>query len=147
MKCFILVLLIVSACSFASKPSTPSKEYLNSLSPNERGIALEYEAKLKEEFFHHLGVLTVERLEILLKLREKILADSAESSQIFIDGIIFQEARVIYGSSKVRELTEYQKSILLRFKNSIEENELAFSGKNAERNKIRLKEILEGISY
>ncbi|MCG7551192.1 hypothetical protein [Pseudoalteromonas sp. Of7M-16] len=143
----MLVFLVVSVCSFASKPSTPSKEYLDSLSPNERGIALEYEAKLKEEFFQYLSVLTVERLEFLLKLREKILADGAGSSQQFIDGIIFQEARIIYSSGKVRELTEYQKSILSRFKSSIEKNELVFSGKNAKRNEIRLKEFIENIAY
>ncbi|KAF7786124.1 hypothetical protein PRUB_a0593 [Pseudoalteromonas rubra] len=126
----------------AGKPITPSKAYQNALSPEEKSIALEYEVLLKKEFFEHLDVLSAEKLELLLKLRDSIISDGAARSQALIDVRIAHEALTVFRYIGVRELTEYQRSVLKKLESSMSENRLELSDKRLEKKIDRLKEAM-----
>merc|ERR1711916_213172 len=110
---------LVSFSCFASKPITPSKEYLNSLSPDDKAIVLEYEALVKSEFFQHLETRSVDKLLLLITLRKSIISDGATPTQALVDKIILQEALRIYKFNIDKGLTEYQKSAFKKLKKSL----------------------------
>ncbi|WP_010386404.1 hypothetical protein [Pseudoalteromonas rubra] len=142
MKCLMVFLGGMSFFCIAGKPITPSKAYQNALSPEEKSIALEYEVLLKKEFFEHLDVLSAEKLELLLKLRDSIISDGAARSQALIDVRIAHEALTVFRYIGVRELTEYQRSVLKKLESSMSENRLELSDKRLEKKIDRLKEAM-----
>ncbi|KNC68986.1 hypothetical protein AC626_01785 [Pseudoalteromonas rubra] len=143
MKCLMICLWIMSFFCFAGKPMTPSKAYQNALSPEEKSITLEYEALLKKEFFEHLDVLSAEKLELLLKLRDSIISDGATRSQALIDVRIAHEALAVFRFISTGELTGYQRTVLKKLESSISDNKLELSDKRLEKKIDGLREAIE----
>ena len=147
MKYAILYLGLVSFSCFASKPVTPSKEYLNSLSSDDKAIVLEYEVLVKSEFLQHLETRSVDKLLLLIMLRKSIISDGATPTQALVDKIILKEAHRIYTFNVNKGLTEYQKSAFKKLKKSLDDNELLFEGHRAEEKKKKLNIIIDSFNF